>query len=67
MKKKSFKKTTNENELSFEEDFDESGFDVVPLGSPVSNFAFCSDSTEANSPNDSKDILINKTNKDIYV
>ena len=81
MKKKSFKKTTNENELSFEEDFDESGFDVVPLGSPVSNFSFCSDSTEANSSNNSKDthlnknihfdkndkdILVNKNTKDIY-
>ena len=62
MKKKSFKKTVNENELSFEEDFDESGFDVVPLGSPVSNFSFCSDTAEEDS---SKNIHFNKNAKDI--
>ena len=66
MKKKSFKKTVNENELSFEEDFDESGFDVAPLGAAVSSFSFCSAATEADSSNNSKDILINKNTKDIY-
>ncbi|WP_278329369.1 hypothetical protein [Clostridium intestinale] len=37
-----FNKTVNENGLSFEEDFYEIRFDVAPLGSPVSNFIFCS-------------------------
>lgn len=66
MKKKSFKKTIAEDELSFEEDFDESGFDVAPLGTQVSSFSFCSDATEADNSNNidfnnnTKDILFTK-------
>lgn len=62
-----FNKTVNENGLSFEEDFYEIRFDVAPLGSPVSNFSFCSDSTEANSSNNSKDIHFSKNDKDILI
>ena len=66
MKKKSFKKTIVEDELSFEEDFDESGFDVAPLGTQVSSFSFCSDAAEVDKSNNTdfnnntKDILFTK-------
>ncbi|QLY78104.1 hypothetical protein [Clostridium intestinale] len=65
MKNKSFKNTVAENKLSLEEDFDERGFDVDPLSSPVSSFSFCSNSIEANIFNNFKDVHFNKTYKNI--
>lgn len=60
MLKKNYKKSVTQNELSFEDDYEESCFNIAPLGTPISSFSFSNDAVEVTNSTNSTDVLFHK-------